>query len=118
MYYGTRHVTTSTKAVNTLADMKGLKLRVPEKRCVQGDGRSWGAPDADEFQRDFICAQTGASSMVRKIRCPPSRAAKFHEVQKYLVLSGHIMTPRPGGGERRGVAEDRRGRPQKPSKMC
>lgn len=94
VYYGTRHVTTSTKAVNTLADMKGLKLRVPENDVFKAMAESWGArPTPMNFNELYLALKQGVVDG-QENPLPTIKSGKFHEVQKYLVLSGHIMTPR------------------------
>ncbi len=48
-YYGVRHFTTKTKALQTAADVKGLKIRVPEAPLFLAMIRALEAtPDADE----------------------------------------------------------------------
>ena len=94
VYYGTRHVTTSTKAVNTLADMKGLKLRVPENDVFKAMAESWGArPTPMNFNELYLALKQGVVDG-QENPLPTIKSGKFYEVQKYLVLSGHIMTPR------------------------
>lgn len=94
VYYGTRHVTTSAKAVNTLADMKGLKLRVPENDVFKAMAESWGArPTPMNFNELYLALKQGVVDG-QENPLPTIKSGKFHEVQKYLVLSGHIMTPR------------------------
>jgi len=94
VYYGTRHVTTSSKAVNTLADMKGLKLRVPENDVFKAMAESWGArPTPMNFNELYLALKQGVVDG-QENPLPTIKSGKFNEVQKYLVLSGHIMTPR------------------------
>ena len=94
VYYGTRHVTTSTKAVNTLADMKGLKLRVPENDVFKAMAESWGArPTPMNFNELYLALKQGVVDG-QENPLPTIKSGKFYEVQKYLVLSGHIMAPR------------------------
>ena len=57
-YYGTRHITTTSKEVKSPADLVGLQAARARERRVQGDGRSVGrAPDADELRRAVSRAQ-------------------------------------------------------------
>ena len=57
-YYGTRHITTTGKDVNTPADMVGFKLRVPENDVFKAMAEAWGAQaDADELRRALPRAQ-------------------------------------------------------------
>ncbi len=94
VYYGTRHVTTSTKAVNTLADITGLTLRVPENDVFKARAVSWGArPTPMNFNELYLALKQGVVDG-QENPLPTIKSGKFYEVQKYLVLSGHIMTPR------------------------
>ena len=79
-----RHVTTSSKAVNTLADMKGLKAARAGERRVRRWPRAGRAPDADELQRALPRPQAGRGRWSGE---PAStiKSGKFNEVQKYLV---------------------------------
>jgi hypothetical protein len=42
-YYGTRHITTTSKEVRGPADMVGFKLRVPENDVFKAMAEAWGA---------------------------------------------------------------------------
>jgi len=94
VYYGTRHITTANRAVTTLADMKGLKLRVPENDVFKVMVESWGGrPTPLNFNELYLALSQGVVDG-QENPLPTIKAGKLHEVQKYLVLSGHIMTPR------------------------
>jgi len=94
VYYGTRHVTTSDKPVKTLADAKGLKLRVPENDVFKAMAEAWGAkPTPMNFNELYLALKQGVVDG-QENPLPTIKSGKFHEVQKYLSLTGHIMTPR------------------------
>jgi tripartite ATP-independent transporter DctP family solute receptor len=94
VYYGTRHVTTSSKEVKTLDDMKGLKLRVPENDVFRAMAEAWGAkPTPMNFNELYLALKQGVVDG-QENPLPTIKSGKFHEVQKYIVLTGHIMTPR------------------------
>ena len=94
VYYGTRHVTTSSKAVQSLDDMKGLKLRVPENDVFRAMAEAWGArPTPMNFNELYLALKQGVVDG-QENPLPTIKSGKFHEVQKYIVLTGHIMTPR------------------------
>jgi len=94
LYYGTRHLTTSNKAVNSLADMKALKVRVPENDVFKAMAESWGAkPTPMNFNELYLALKQGVVDG-QENPLPTIKSGKFNEVQKYLVLTGHIMTPR------------------------
>ena len=113
-YYGTRHVTTSTKAVKTPADLVGFKLRVPRERRVQGDGRGLGRQaHADELRRALSRAEAGhrrrpgesaADDQVRQVR----RGAEVPGADR----AHHHAAPR---GRERSVLEGPEARPTRRS---
>lgn len=94
VYYGTRHVTTSSKSVQSLDDMRGLKLRVPENDVFRAMAEAWGArPTPMNFNELYLALKQGVVDG-QENPLPTIKSGKFHEVQKYIVLTGHIMTPR------------------------
>jgi len=93
-YYGTRHVTTSNKAVKTPADLVGFKLRVPENDVFKAMAEAWGAkPTPMNFGELYLALKQGTVDG-QENPLPTIKSGKFDEVQKYLVLTGHIITPR------------------------
>lgn len=93
-YYGTRHLTTSTKAVKTPADLVGFKLRVPENDVFKAMAEAWGAkPTPMNFGELYLALKQGTVDG-QENPLPTIKSGKFDEVQKYLVLTGHIITPR------------------------
>jgi tripartite ATP-independent transporter DctP family solute receptor len=94
-YYGTRHVTSGTRAVHTVDDMKGFKLRIPEVDTFRAMAEAWGArPTPLNIGELYLALSQGAVDG-QENPLPTIQTSKFNEVQKYLVLTGHIMTPRP-----------------------
>jgi len=93
-YYGKRHVTSGTKAINTVDDMKGFKLRIPEVDTFRAMAEAWGArPTPLNFNELYLALSQGAVDGEEN-PLPTIQSAKFFEVQKYLILTGHIITPR------------------------
>ena len=93
-YYGTRHLTTTSKAVRTPADLAGFKLRVPENDVFKAMAEAWGAkPTPMNFGELYLALKQGAVDG-QENPLPTIKSGKFDEVQKYLVLTGHIITPR------------------------
>lgn len=93
-YYGKRHVTSGTKAINTVDDMKGFKLRIPEVDTFRAMAEAWGArPTPLNFSELYLALSQGAVDG-QENPLPTIQSSKFFEVQKYLVLTGHIITPR------------------------
>ncbi len=93
-YYGIRQLTTTDKEVRSVADMKGFKLRVPENEVFMAMAKSWGAkPTPMNFNELYLALKQHVVDG-QENPLPTIDAAKFYEVQKYLVLTGHIITPR------------------------
>jgi tripartite ATP-independent transporter DctP family solute receptor len=93
-YYGKRHVTSGSKAINTVDDMKGFKLRIPEVDTFRAMAEAWGArPTPLNISELYLALSQGAVDG-QENPLPTIQSNKFFEVQKYLVLTGHIITPR------------------------
>jgi tripartite ATP-independent transporter DctP family solute receptor len=93
-YYGKRHVTSGTKAINSVEDMKGFKLRIPEVDTFRAMAEAWGArPTPLNISELYLALSQGAVDG-QENPLPTIQSNKFFEVQKYLVLTGHIITPR------------------------
>jgi tripartite ATP-independent transporter DctP family solute receptor len=93
-YYGTRHLTSSSKEVKTPADLVGFKLRVPENDVFKAMAEAWGAkPTPMNFGELYLALKQGVVDG-QENPLPTIKSGKFDEVQKYLVLTGHIITPR------------------------
>src|SRR5512145_868495 len=88
-YYGERHVT-SNKAINKPEDMKGLKIRVPDAPLYTMFPRAVGAnPTPIAFAEVYLALQNGTVD-AQENPLPTIDAKKFYEVQKYIVLTGHL----------------------------
>jgi tripartite ATP-independent transporter DctP family solute receptor len=88
-YYGERHVT-SNKPINKPDDMKGLKIRVPDAPLYTMFPRAVGAnPTPIAFAEVYLALQSGTVD-AQENPLPTIDAKKFYEVQKYIVLTGHI----------------------------
>jgi tripartite ATP-independent transporter DctP family solute receptor len=88
-YYGERHVT-SNKEIRTPDDMKGLKIRVPDAPLYTMFPRAVGAnPTPIAFAEVYLALQSGTVD-AQENPLPTIEAKKFYEVQKYIVLTGHI----------------------------
>jgi tripartite ATP-independent transporter DctP family solute receptor len=93
-YYGVRHLTSGKKAINSVEDMKGFKLRVPEVDTFRAMAEAWGArPTPLNFSELYLALSQGAVDG-QENPLPTIASAKLAEVQKYLVLTAHIITPR------------------------
>jgi len=89
---GFRHMTNNKRSLNTAADMRGLKLRVPEVAQWTLMTRALGAtPVPITLTEVYLALQQGVADGQEN---PPStiRAQKFFEVQKYLSLTSHMLS--------------------------
>jgi tripartite ATP-independent transporter DctP family solute receptor len=94
LYYGKRHLTTGSKPVRSAADMAGFKLRVPPVDVFRAMAEAWGArPTPINFPELYLALSQGAVDG-QENPLPTIQSAKLFEVQKFLVLTGHIITPR------------------------
>src|SRR5207244_13229282 len=86
--------TTSSEGVRTPADSVGLKLRVPENDVFKAMAEAWGArPTPMNFGELYLALKQNVVDG-QENPLPTIKSGKFDEVQKYLILSGHIITPR------------------------
>src|SRR5215208_7363374 len=89
-YYGVRH-TSSNKPIKTCADMKGLKIRVPDVPAYLAMPRACGANTAPiAFAEVYLALQNGTVE-AQENPLTTIEAKKFYEVQKYIILTGHIV---------------------------
>jgi tripartite ATP-independent transporter DctP family solute receptor len=89
-YYGTRH-TTSNKPIAKCADMQGLKIRVPDVPAYLAMPRACGANTTPiAFAEVYLALQNGTVE-AQENPLTTIEAKKFYEVQKNIVLTGHIV---------------------------
>jgi tripartite ATP-independent transporter DctP family solute receptor len=89
-YYGARH-TTSNRAFNDCAGMKGLKIRVPDVPAYMATPRACSAnPTPIAFAEVYLALQNGTVE-AQENPLTTIEAKKFFEVQKHIMLTGHIV---------------------------
>jgi tripartite ATP-independent transporter DctP family solute receptor len=89
-YYGARH-TTSNRAFNDCAGMKGLKIRVPDVPAYMATPRACAAnPTPIAFAEVYLALQNGTVE-AQENPLTTIEAKKFFEVQKHIMLTGHIV---------------------------
>jgi len=89
-YYGTRH-TTSNKPIEKCADMQGLKIRVPDVPAYLAMPRACGANTTPiAFAEVYLALQNGTVE-AQENPLTTIEAKKFYEVQKHIILTGHIV---------------------------
>jgi tripartite ATP-independent transporter DctP family solute receptor len=89
-YYGARH-TTSKNEFKDCAGMKGLKIRVPDVPSYRATPESCGAnPTPIAFAEVYLALQNGTVD-AQENPLTTIEAKKFYEVQKHIMLTGHIV---------------------------
>jgi len=89
-YYGTRQTSTN-KPFTDCAGMKGLKMRVPDVPAYLALPKSCGAnPTPIAFAEVYLALQNGTVD-AQENPLTTIEAKKFYEVQKYIVLTAHIV---------------------------
>lgn len=88
--YGSRH-TLTTKKVETLADLKGLKIRVPNNRIQSLSFDNLGATSVGmDLGEVYQSLQTGTIDGAEN-PLATLYGRKLQEVAKYLLLDGHVL---------------------------
>lgn len=88
-YYGERHVT-ANKALKTPADFKNLKIRVPDAPLYRMFPEAVGAnPTPIAFAEVYLALSQGVVD-AQENPLPTIQAKKFYEVNKFIMLTGHI----------------------------
>ncbi len=89
-YLGTRHVILrEPRTVNVPADLAGVKLRMPGSKAWQFLGNALGANATPlAFEEVYLAMQTGTIDGLEN-PLPDAISAKFYEVSKQVVLTGH-----------------------------
>lgn len=90
---GFRHVTNNVRPINEPENLKGIKLRIPGGVWRAKMFKAYGAnPSPMPFAEVYSALQSGVMDG-QENPFPQIASAKFHEVQKYLSLTGHVYTP-------------------------
>lgn len=90
---GYRHITNNRRPIRFPGDLNDIKLRVPGGVWRVKMFKTYGAnPSPMPFSEVYSALQQGVMDGQEN---PFSQiySAKFHEVQKYLSLTGHVYTP-------------------------
>jgi len=94
-YLGTRQLNLRDigREVKTPADMKGVKLRMPNSPSWLLMGRALGAnPTPLSFTEVYMGLKTGTIDG-QDNPLPTNKNAKFYEVTKYIILTDHYINP-------------------------
>jgi len=90
---GYRHITNNKRPINVPKDLDGVKLRTPKGKWRVKMFQAYGAnPSPMAFSEVFTALKTGVMDGQEN---PYAQiySGKFHEVQKYLSITGHVYTP-------------------------
>ena len=90
---GFRHLTNSKHAVNETADMKGLKIRVPDNPVQIAAWNSVGAGPAPMAWGELFTALQQKALDAQESTLESIQTMKFYEVQPYMTLTGHKYSP-------------------------
>src|SRR5581483_10284551 len=83
--------TTSNKPFNDCNGMKGLKMRVPDVPAYLALPKACGAnPTPIAFAEVYLALQNGTVD-AQENPLTTIEAKKFYEVQKFIILTGHIV---------------------------
>ena len=94
-HYGTRNVTTADTPVHSPADLNGLKLRaVPNAMSLATVAGLGAAPTPVAWPETYQALRQGVVDG-QENPIPVLHAARFYEVQNYLIKTGHQMSALP-----------------------
>ena len=96
-YYsaGEQHFQTRSKQIRTLADFKGLKMRVIENRAIVDAFRALGSvPTPIPYPQIYTALQQGTVDGTANDLLSVT-TMKFYEVAKYFTISSYVAEPRP-----------------------
>jgi TRAP-type C4-dicarboxylate transport system substrate-binding protein len=89
-YYGVRE-TSSNRPFKNCAEMKGLKIRVPDVPAYLAMPRTCGANTSPiAFAEVYLALQNGTVE-AQENPLTTIEAKKFYEVQKHIIRTGHIV---------------------------
>ena len=89
-YYGARH-TTANKAINSPADLRGMKLRVPQAPLYLMYTKAVGANATPIAFAEVYLALQNKTVDGQENPLPTIQAKKFYEVQTHINLTSHIF---------------------------
>jgi tripartite ATP-independent transporter DctP family solute receptor len=90
--YGFRNFTNNRRPINTIEDLRGLRMRTIQNRVYLASLQALGVnPYPLPFPETFSALETGAIDS-NEIANSVTRSASFFEVQRYLTESRHFAT--------------------------
>lgn len=92
---GFRQITTAKTPIKSLADLKGLKMRVPQTKLYLDTFKALGTnPTPITFTELFTALQSGVVEGEEN-GMALIYSSKFYEVQKFLAVTNHIYDAAP-----------------------
>jgi tripartite ATP-independent transporter DctP family solute receptor len=89
---GMRQITNSKKPIQSIDDLKGLKLRTPQSTVYVATFKALGAEVSPMPWPEVYPALQSGRMDGQENPTPTAVSAKLYEVQKYLSLSSHIYS--------------------------
>ncbi len=90
---GFRHVTNSSHAVNSPADLEGLKLRTMENQVHIAAFKAAGASPTPMSWTEVLTSLQQGTIDGQENPIPVLTANKMWEIQKHVSLTGHVYSP-------------------------
>lgn len=91
LYYGLRHLTTTSVPIREPADLKGLKIRTPPVLVHRASVQAMGCVAVPVAWGELYLALKQGLVDGQENPLPAIKSAALYEVQKYLMLTGHII---------------------------
>lgn len=92
---GEQHFQTRNKPIRSLADFKGLKMRVIENRAIVDGFRALGSiPTPIPYPQIYTALQQGTVDGTANDLLSVT-TLKFYEVAKFFTISSYVAEPRP-----------------------
>lgn len=90
---GFRYMLNNERPIKTVADMKGLKMRLPETPTYVDSFKAWGSnPTTMAYTETFAAVQQGTVDGL-EIPLGSILSSGYHEINKYLSLTEHFSSP-------------------------
>lgn len=90
---GFRHITNNVRPINSLEDMKGIKIRVMEDSLFISTMKSLGASPLPMAFGELYTALEQGTVDAQENPLVNIDASRFYEVQKNLAITGHFYSP-------------------------
>lgn len=90
--FGFRHITNNVRPITTVEDLKGLKLRTMTVPIHLEMFEAMGASPTPMASSEVFSALQQGVVDGQENPCSNIYSNKYHEVQKYMTLDGHVFT--------------------------